>query len=296
MKKSNELLIGLFTCVLLAILYWGVNFLKGENLFSNKQFFYAVYDNVNGLTISRPVTINGFKVGQVSNIEFNSENTDLIVQVAIEEEIPFSTNSILEIYDSDIMGSKSLELKVRPGNKMANSGDTLIGSIATGLTSEVSEQFGSVKVGLDQLIISFDQVLKEIEILSSTANRLLLANENQLSTSMNNIESVSNVIESHSKSIDKILLNLSEITDSLSAIQYISISDHMLDVSQQLEFMLASVNNTDGSIGKIIHQDSIYNNLQNVINSMNHLLIDIQNNPKKYINISIWGNDKKNNK
>ena len=70
----------------------------------------------------------------------------------------------------------------------------------------------------------------------------------------------------------------------------------MLDVSQQLEFMLASVNNTDGSIGKIIHQDSIYNNLQNIINSMNHLLIDIQNNPKKYINISIWGNDKKNNK
>ena len=212
MKKSNELLIGLFTCALLAVLYWGVNFLKGENLFSNKQFFYAVYDNVNGLTISRPVTINGFKVGQVSNIEFNSENADLIVQVAIEEDIPFSINSILEIYDSDIMGSKSLELKVRPGNEMANSGDTLIGSIATGLTSEVSEQFGSVKIGLDQLIISFDKVLKEIEILSGTANRLLLANENKLSTSMDNVESVSSVIESHTQSIDKILLNLSEIT------------------------------------------------------------------------------------
>ncbi len=296
MKKSNELLIGLFTCALLATLYWGVNFLKGENLFSSKQFFYAVYDNVNGLTISRPVTINGFKVGQVSNIEFNSENADLIVQVAIEEDIPFSTNSILEIYDSDIMGSKSLELKVRPGNKMANSGDTLIGTIATGLTSEVSEQFGSVKVGLDQLIISFDQVLKEIEILSVTANRLLLANENQLSTSMNNIETVSSVVESHAQSIDKILRNLYEITDSLSVIQYKSISDNILSVSQQLESMLESVNNTDGTIGKIIHQDSIYNNLQNVTNSMNHLLIDIQNNPKKYINISIWGNDKKNNK
>ena len=293
MKKSNELLIGLFTCALLATLYWGVNFLKGENLFSSKQFFYAVYDNVNGLTISRPVTINGFKVGQVSNIEFNSENADLIVQVAIEEDIPFSTNSILEIYDSDIMGSKSLELKVRPGNKMANSGDTLIGTIATGLTSEVSEQFGSVKVGLDQLIISFDQVLKEIEILSGTANRLLLANENQLSTSMHNIETVSSVVESHAQSIDKILRNLYEITDSLSVIQYKSISDNILSVSQQLESMLESVNNTDGTIGKIIHQDSIYNNLQNVTNSMNHLLIDIQNNPKKYINISIWGNDKK---
>ncbi len=296
MKRSNELLIGLFTCVLLAVLYWGVNFLKGENLFSNKQFFYAVYDNVNGLTISRPVTINGFKVGQVSNIDFNSENADLIVQVAIEEDIPFSTNSILEIYDSDIMGSKSLQLKVRSGNKMANSGDTLIGSIATGLTSEVSEQFGSVKVGLDQLIISFDKVLKEIEILSGTANRLLLDNEYKLSTSMNNIEAVSSVIETHTRSIDKILINLSEITDSLSSIKYMSISDNILHVSQQLESILSSVQTTDGTIGKIIYQDSIYNDLRSVISSMDHLLIDVQNNPKKYINISIWGNDKKNNK
>lgn len=296
MKKSNELLVGLFTLFLLAVLYWGVNFLKGENLFSNKQFFYAVYDNVNGLTISRPVTINGFKVGQVSNIDFNSQNADLIVQVAIEEDIPFSTNSILEIYDSDIMGSKSLELKVRSGIKMANSGDTLIGSIATGLTSEVSEQFGSVKVGLDQLIISFDKVLKEIEILSGTANRLLLTNEQKLSSSMNHIESVSSVVESHTQSIDKILLNLAQITDSLSSIQYISISDNILHVSQELETIISGIHSSDGTIGKIIYQDSIYHDLKNVINSMDNLLIDIQNNPKKYINISIWGNDKKNSK
>ena len=283
MKKSNELLVGLFTLFLLAVLYWGVNFLKGENIFSNKQFFYAVYDNVNGLTISRPVTINGFKVGQVSNIEFNSQNADLIVQVAIEEDIPFSTNSILEIYDSDIMGSKSLELKVRSGIQMANSGDTLIGSIATGLTSEVSEQFGSVKVGLDQLIISFDKVLKEIEILSGTANRLLLTNEQKLSSSMSHIESVSRVVESHTQSIDNILLNLTEITDSLSSIQYISISENILHVSQELETIISGIHSSNSTIGKIIYQDSIYNELKNVINNMDNLLIDIQNNPKKYI-------------
>ena len=295
-KKSNELLVRLFTLFLFTVLFWGVYFLNGENIFSNKQFFYAVYDNVNGLTISRPVTINGFKVGQVSNIDFNSENADLIVQVAIEEDIPFSTNSILEIYDSDIMGSKSLELKVRSGTTMANSGDTLIGSIATGLTSEVSEQFGSVKVGLDQLIISFDKVLKEIEILSGTANRLLLTNEQKLSSSMSHIESVSRVVESHTQSIDNILLNLTEITDSLSSIQYISISENILHVSQELETIISGIHSSNSTIGKIIYQDSIYNELKNVINNMDNLLIDIQNNPKKYINISIWGNDKKNSK
>ena len=90
MNKKNELLIGLFTLLLVVVLYWGINFLKGENVFSNKQFYYAVYDNVDGLTISRPVTINGFKVGQVSAIEFSSDNADLVVQVSIEEQIPFS--------------------------------------------------------------------------------------------------------------------------------------------------------------------------------------------------------------
>ena len=113
---------------------------------------------------------------------------------------------------------------------------------------------------------------------------------------MNNIEAVSSVIETHTRSIDKILINLSEITDSLSSIKYISISDNILHVSQQLESILSSVQTTDGTIGKIIYQDSIYNDLRSVISSMDHLLIDIQNNPKKYINISIWGNDKKNNK
>ena len=139
MNKSRELFIGIFACIMLVVLYSGVNFLKGENIFSNKRFFYAIYDNVNGLTISRPVTVNGFRVGQVSGIDFHSANqANLIVQVAIEEDIYFSTNAILEIYDSDILGAKSLELKMIEGQQTAMSGDTLFGSIATGLTSEVS--------------------------------------------------------------------------------------------------------------------------------------------------------------
>ena len=227
MNNKNELIIGLFTLSLVIVLYWGINFLKGENVFSNKQFYYAVYENVDGLTISRPVTINGFKVGQVSAIEFSSDNADLVVQVSIEEQIPFSRNSILEIYDSDIMGSKSLELKLNKGSVLAKSGDTLIGSIANGITSEVSEQFGSVKVSLDQLIISFDDVLKEIKNLSSTANRLLSANELKLSSSLENIESISNTIENQTSSINKIISNLKSVSDSLSEIIYISISENI---------------------------------------------------------------------
>lgn len=297
MKKSNEFLIGLFVCVSLAILYWGINFLKGENIFSNKTFFYAVYDNVDGLTISRPVTVNGFRVGQVSNITFNTNQTgNLLVEVAIEEDITFSTNSILEIYDSDLMGSKSLELQMLDGPNTAMNRDTLIGSMATGLTSEVSQQFGSVKVGLDQLIMSFDQVLKEINHLSNTANRILLNNEEKMSNSVKNIESISDAIDSHAKTIDNILINMSNISDEISTIEFTSLSENMMSISTQLDLLLLSMKNEEGSLGKLIYNDSLYNELNNTLQSMDQLLIDIRENPKKYVNISLWGSDKKSEK
>jgi len=284
-------------CIMLAVLYWGVNFLKGENVFSNKRFFYAIYENVDGLTISRPVTVNGFKVGQVSAIEFNSiEDANLIVQVAIEENIFFSTDAILEIYDSDILGAKSLELKMIDGSQVAVSGDTLLGSIATGLTSEVTEQFGSVKVGLDQLIISFDKVLKEVKDLSNTANRILLSNEEKLSYTLESIESISSTIEDQTANINNTISNISEFSDSLNSIDIVAFSDQMLIISEHIESVLNTLDSGDGSMQKLLNEDSIYNDLSNTIQSMDNLLNDIRNNPKKYVNISLWGGDKKSNK
>ena len=297
MNKSKELLIGLFTCVLLAVLYWGVNFLKGENLFSNKRFFYALYDNVDGLTISRPVTVNGFKVGQVSNINFTSKKEgNLLVEVAIEEDLPFSKNSFLEIYDSDLLGAKSLELKILDGGTLALSGDTLSGSIANGLTSEVSEQFGSVKVGLDQVIVSFNKVLNEVQDLSNTANRLLLANEKKLEQSINSIESITSVVESQSASVKDIISNLSTFTDSLKEVDVVSLGDQILSISDQIELLLLQLNSGDGSLSKLLYEDSIYSHMSITINTLDRLLYDIQENPKKYINLSLWGGDKKSNK
>jgi len=290
-------LIGIFACIMLVVLYSGVNFLKGENIFSNKRFFYAIYDNVNGLTISRPVTVNGFRVGQVSGIDFHSANqANLIVQVAIEENIYFSTHSVLEIYDSDILGAKSLELKMVEGQRTAISGDTLLGSIATGLTSEVSEQFGSVKVGLDQLIISFDQVLKEIKNLSNTANRLLSTNEERLSHALHSIEAISSTLENQAQNINNTIDNISNFSNDLNSIDFVLFSNQMLEISSQIESLLDEINSGNGSVSRLINEDSIYYDLSNTIKSMDNLLIDIKNNPKKYVNISLWGGDKKSNK
>lgn len=297
MKKLNELLIGVFLIALIFILYWGINFLKGENVFSNKRFFYAVYDNVNGLTRSRPVTINGFKVGQVSNIAFNpTENGNLIVEIALEEDISFSNNAVLEIYDADIMGKKAVQLKLLDGSQIAISGDTLKGEIATGLTSEVSEQFGSVKIGLDQLIISFNKVLKEVNDLSNTANRILLSNEQRVSSSIQSIDLIAAEITNQTKHINNIITNMSQFSNDINSIDILSFSDKMITISNELEALLLKINEGQGSVSKLLNQDTIYQELSQTIQSMNGLINDIQENPKKYVNISLWGNDNKKSK
>jgi len=296
-KKSNELLIGLFVCFTLAVLYWGVNFLKGENLFSQKRYFYAVYHNINGLTISRPVTINGFRVGQVSNITFNSQKqADLIVEIAIEEDIIFSRHSILEIYDSDIMGSKALELKMVDGEEVAVSGDTLTASIASGLTSEVTEQFGSVKIGLDQLIISFNKVLKEVQDLSNNTNRLLLNNEKKVANSIENVEAISFAIKSQTKNINNLLLNISQVSDSLAAIKFVTLSKKILNISNELESLLVNINQGEGSFSKLLNNDELYNELHNTVQNVETLSKNIMENPGKWFTISLRRSDKKEEK
>tara|TARA_B100000530_G_C15774246_1_gene414806 strand:- start:235 stop:792 length:558 start_codon:yes stop_codon:yes gene_type:complete len=182
------------------------------------------------------------------------------------------------------------------GAKIAQSGDTLKGSIATGLTSEVSEQFGSVKVGLDQLIISFDKVLKEVKDLSNTANRILLNNEEKLNTSIYSIESIASEIDNQAININNIIDNLSSFTDTLNSIDVHSFSNKIINISNQLEMMLVQLNKGDGSLAKVLNEDSIYIDLSNTIKSMDELLNDVRQNPKKYINISLWGGDKKNAK
>ena len=297
MKKSNELLIGLFVCFTLAVLYWGVNFLKGENLFSQKRYFYAVYHNINGLTISRPVTINGFRVGQVSNITFSSQQqANLIVEIAIEEDIIFSKHSILEIYDSDIMGSKSLELKMVDGKQVAVSGDTLISSIASGLTSEVTEQFGSVKIGLDQLIISFDKVLKEVKNLSNNTNRILLNSEEKVANSIANVELISASIQSQSQTIQNLLLNILQVSDSLAAIEFVTLSKKILNVSNELESLVVKINQGEGSFSKLLNDDELYNELYNTVQNVETLSKNIMENPGKWFTISLRRSDKKEEK
>ena len=146
MKISREIKAGVIAVLSLAAFIWGFNFLKGRNVLNEERVFYATYKHVDGLTKGRPVTINGLQVGSVSGIKFLPDMSGtLLVQLEIDNDFPFSTNSLFKIYGADLMGAKSLSIDIKEGQVLAVNGDTLRGVIEPGITTVLNDEVQPLK-------------------------------------------------------------------------------------------------------------------------------------------------------
>ena len=163
MRYTKELVIGVTAIATIICFVWGFNFLKGKNVFTTKRDYYAFYEHVHGLQVGQPVTINGFKIGQVTEINFSGSTLGaLLVGFHISEPIDFSKDTKVEIYDMDIMGAKGLQLKPGVLKMFASPGDTLIGDIQISLTEQVTKQFVPIKDGTERLMTVLDLSLIHI--------------------------------------------------------------------------------------------------------------------------------------
>ena len=164
MKYKREISIGLVFIVALALFIWGFNYLKGFNLFKEQRVLYAVYDQVSGLTKANPVSINGLKVGQVSDIYFEpGYSGKIIVELTIETQLPIPKNSVALIYSSDLMGSKAIDLKLGSDTALAINGDTLLNQVEASLKEAVNQQIQPLKAKAEELIVSIDSVVTVIK-------------------------------------------------------------------------------------------------------------------------------------
>ena len=187
MRYSKELVIGLTTVAAVICFIWGYNFLKGKNIFKAKRDYYAFYEHVHGLEVGQPVTINGFKIGQVTQITFDpSYDGKLLVGFHISKPIDFGTDTKVKIYDMDIMGAKGLELELGTSNEFALTGDTLQGDIQISLTEQVTKQFVPIKDGTERLISVLDSTLKSITSLTEKASSLIEVNHKSITSAAEN--------------------------------------------------------------------------------------------------------------
>ena len=290
MKYSKEIVIGLTTFAAIVCFIWGYNFLRGKNVFTPKRDYYVFYDNVHGLEVGQPVTINGFKIGQVTEITFDYKfNGPLLVSFHITEPIEFTKDTKVQIYDMDIMGSKGLQVELGFNENMAAPGDTLYGDIKISLTEKLTKQFVPLKSGTEQLVLVLDSTLRSISTLANTTNRLIELNHNSFSSAISNLDSLTASFNAELGSIHTILNNLNRISEDLLQANMDDAVENLNKTLININTMVTQVNSGSGTLGKLVHKEELHTEMNKTIKSLELLLNDLRTNPKRYVHFSLFG-------
>lgn len=311
--KKKIIKIGILALSTLIALYWGVNYLSGNNLFSHEQEFYAIYNKVDGLTPSSIVSINGLKVGQVKDIYFKEDGSNkLMVIFSVGKQYKIAQNSIAYIYSADIMGTKAIKLELKKDSVFHVSGDTLNSGIEGDLKDQVSMQMLPLKYKIEDLLGSTDSVLavvqnifnkqtrenlsksfasvkntiKNLESTTSTLDTLMTNQKTKMGEIIGNTASVTANLKNNNEKITKTLSNLLAFTDSLSQSNIKQTIQKTNTSVSKLNEILEKMNSGEGTISQLLNNDTLYNYVVNVTVNLNKLLRDLRKNPKRYVHFS----------
>jgi phospholipid/cholesterol/gamma-HCH transport system substrate-binding protein len=301
-KISREIKTGIIVVGGILLFIMGFSYLKSTALFDNSKTFYGVYDNVGGLQSGTAVSINGFNVGNVNDIKFKDNSGKLIVTFSVSNDFEFSSNSVAELYDTGIIGGKGIQiLPMFDSSPMAKSGDTLTTGIKPGLTDLVQKNLAPLQQKIegavshaDSLIINFNKILnaktrndlresisgltilvKSFQNSATTLDVLLSDNKNDISKVIENINTITN--------------NFVKLSDTLANTDITTTIKNLESTLNNLDIMLAKIENGDGTIGKLMTDEELYKNLTASSKELDLLLQDFRLNPKRYVNVSVFG-------
>lgn len=280
----------------IAILYLGFNYLKGKDFFSSTNRYYAIYANVNGLNISNPILINGFTIGRVSKIRLLQNNDDkVLVELEINEEIVIGDSAVATL-NSDFLGNKSIALS--PGNILQpqQDGDTLIAVLDRGIADILAETAQPVATSLEATIKKInlildklggaggkiDSILMNFEDASRELKPSIVRSTNSLDSTLASYTILGNNLNSKLNDLEPILTNMAVITDSIKSLQLNETVSNANAALKQLSSAIEQFSNNKGTLGKLMNEDSLYVNLNNAIQSLDQLLIHIDDNPKHF--------------
>ena len=311
-----EFKIGIVGIFSIFLLIWGISFLKGKNIFLKTNEYFSIYKNIDGLETSAPVRINGLTVGNVSNIYFHPNLTgDIIVQFTLNNDIRFPKNTVAKIYNSDIMGTKAVQLIYGNSNLFASPGDTLFAEIENGLKDEVNKQVLPLKNKAEELISSIDSVMTVIttvldkdarESLSSSLRSLnrtfstmelamvkldsvIYKNDIRVSTIIQNVESITSNLHNNNDMIASTIKNFESISDSLAKSNFKSTINNLDKSLGEFDKILQKIENGEGSIGLLLNDKEMYNNLTSASKNLDLLIEDMKKYPKRYVTFSLLG-------
>ncbi len=284
----------------------GFSYLKASSIFDKSRTFYAVYDHVGGLQTGTQVSLNGLVVGNVTSIRFKDESGKLLVTFVVNNDFEFSENSKVELFDTGIIGGKGLQIiPAFDGAPNAQAGDTLVSSTRPGLTELVQQNLTPLQMSLESTFSDADTLLTNINsILDNRTKRELqqsIAGLNQLIGTFQGSASKLNTLlsengeelDSSLKNINTITTNFSKISDSLANAGLGKTMNDLQSTVSSLNEVLGKIERGEGSLGKMANDKELYDNLTEVSRELDLLLQDFRLNPKRYVNVSVFGKKQK---
>lgn len=297
----------------LIILIWGINYLKGIDLFKRNTNYHVVYEKIDGLLKSSSVSINGYQVGQVSEIKFLGDYSGrLLVTLSLQGNYKIAKGTTAKIVSSDIMGTKSIRLEIVHSGEYYKPNDTIPGAIEGDLKEQVSMQVLPLKKKAEELIASLDSALTVVtyvfnqktrdnltesfeninrtiaNIESASAQLKETMNSGKVNSIISNIDSISNTIKHSSGEISNIIKNMSSLSDSLSKLNISPVFAEISSSVKGLNTIIQKLNTTDSSAGLLINDPVLYQNLNSLAGSLDLLLKDVRSNPKRYVHFSAF--------
>ena len=320
MKINNETKIGVMAILGIVLLIFGFNFLKGKSLFKKERHIYAVYQDVQLLTKSNPVFINGLQVGNINNIDGGKDMKRMVVTINITMDINIPDNS-LGIIKPPLLGSASLEIQLGSSSTFLKNNDTLITTLSGGAFDMALKMINPVLYEVRNAVKSMDSVLHivtgvfdpgaknnikgilanlntttESFALSAKSLQLLLNMENgALSSSLNNVSAFTANLNSNNEKLNSILENAKVASAKFADINLKNTLDTLNAAVVNFKQSAEKINSKDGSLGLLLNDKALYNNLKSTTNKINILIDDIRVHPKRYANISVFGKKDKGN-
>lgn len=301
LKKSREIKTALLVITALVLLYFGISYLMSRSVLSGDRVFYAEYDNVGGLVSSTKVLINGYQVGKVQGIKLQPSGKSLVT-LALDSDFEFSKNSLIQLEESGFIGGKTLSIKLKhDGAAKAISGDTLKTVTQLGMIDAFTNQLSPLQNKVELMLVSADSLLTSVNlILNEESRNNIKTSLRDLTATVSNFKKASGTLNSlldgnkdkldnTFTNLDKMASNMATISDSLATLELNETMEQMQGTLKRFDNIIAGIENGEGSVGKLLKDDKLYDNLNGASLQMEQLLEDMKLNPKRYVHFSLFG-------
>ncbi|GAA4808430.1 MlaD family protein [Olivibacter ginsenosidimutans] len=310
MKISNETKVGILATVAIAVLIIGYSFLKGNDVFSSENTYYATYDRVDGLSVSKPVMVNGYQIGRVSKMQLLPDG-NILTEFKIKHDYAIPANTVARIASTDLLGGKAIVFELGDSQLYANDGDTLQANIQRNILEQVEpvqKKAEAVVAVLDSVLSSINNTvnadfqrnfnrsiasiantLNTLEHTSAQVDAIVGTQRTKLANILSNVESISANFKNNNEKINNILGNLNTVTDQVAKANFQQTISNANAAVADFQNIIDNINNGKGSVGLLLNDDKLYDNLNNASKNLDNLMIDLKQNPHRYVHFSIFG-------